>query len=153
MERPLIEEFKRGLNGTIRRKLAKAEEPPTTIGKWQERAVRLDRNQRQSRAEKRMLERNTAHPGENMQPREGYGGGLYGRRGGQIIWRAGNNSGGHWGLSVPSQSQTGPRRDPNVMDVDKGRGGDRTCYVCGKWGHMAKNCWERWKKEKVVETL
>ena len=32
------------------------------------------------------------------------------------------------------------------MDVDKGRGGDRTCYVCGKWGHMAKNCWERQKK-------
>ena len=30
--RPLIEEFKRGLNGAIRRKLAEAEEPPTTIG-------------------------------------------------------------------------------------------------------------------------
>ena len=30
--RPLIEEFKRGLNRTIRRKLAKAKEPPTTIG-------------------------------------------------------------------------------------------------------------------------
>ena len=44
--RPLIEEFKRGLNGSIRRKLAEAEEPPTTIGEWQERAVRLDRNQR-----------------------------------------------------------------------------------------------------------
>jgi len=29
--RPLIEEFKRGLNGGIRRKLAEAEEPPTTI--------------------------------------------------------------------------------------------------------------------------
>jgi len=29
--RPLIEEFKRELNGAIRRKLAKAEEPPTTI--------------------------------------------------------------------------------------------------------------------------
>ena len=29
--RPLIEEFKRGLNGAIRRKLAKAEKPPTTI--------------------------------------------------------------------------------------------------------------------------
>jgi len=29
--RPLIEEFKRGLNGAIRRKLAKAEELPTTI--------------------------------------------------------------------------------------------------------------------------
>jgi len=47
--RPLIEEFKRGLNGAIRRKLAEAEELPTTIGEWQERAVRLDRNQRQSR--------------------------------------------------------------------------------------------------------
>jgi len=44
--RPLIEEFKRGLNGAIRRKLAEAEEPPTTIREWQERAVRLDRNQR-----------------------------------------------------------------------------------------------------------
>ena len=30
--RPLIEEFKRGLNGSIKRKLAEAEEPPTTIG-------------------------------------------------------------------------------------------------------------------------
>ena len=44
MERPLIEKFKRGLNGAIRRKLAKAEELLTTIGEWQERVVRLDRN-------------------------------------------------------------------------------------------------------------
>ena len=44
--RPLIKEFKRGLNGAIRRKLAEAEELPTTIGEWQERVVRLDRNQR-----------------------------------------------------------------------------------------------------------
>jgi len=43
-ERPLIKEFKKELNGNIRRKLAKAEEPPTTIGKWQERAIKLDRN-------------------------------------------------------------------------------------------------------------
>ena len=44
MERPLIEKFKRGLNGAIRRKLAEAEELLTTIGEWQERVVRLDRN-------------------------------------------------------------------------------------------------------------
>jgi len=37
------------------------------------------------------------------------------------------------------------------MDIDGSRGGDRTCYVCGKWGHMAKNCWER-HKGRVVET-
>jgi len=150
--RPLIEEFKRGLNGAIRRKLAEAEELPTTIGEWQERVVRLNRNQRQSRAEERMLERNAACLGENMQPRGGYGGGSYRGRGGQIMWRARNNSRGYQGLSMPSQNQTGPRRDPNTMDVDKGKGGDRTYYVCGKWGYMAKNCWKRWKKGRVVET-
>ena len=70
--RPLIEEFKRGLNEPIRRKLAEAEEPPSTIREWQERAVRLDRNQRQSRAEERMLGRNAAYPGGNAQPRGGH---------------------------------------------------------------------------------
>jgi len=95
VKRPLIEEFKRGLNGAIKRKLAEAEELPTTIGEWQERVVRLDRNQRQSRAKERMLGRNAAHPGGNVQPRGGYGGGLYRGRGGQIMWRARNNSGGY----------------------------------------------------------
>jgi len=81
---PLIEEFKRGLNGAIKRKLVEAEEPPSTIGEWQERVVRLDRNQRQSRSEERILGRNVACPGGNVQQRGGYGGGLYGGRGGQI---------------------------------------------------------------------
>jgi len=45
--------------------LAEAEEPPTTIGEWQERVVRLDRNQRQSRIKEKMLERNIVYPGGN----------------------------------------------------------------------------------------
>jgi len=53
--RALVEEFKRELNGTIRRRLAEAETSPTTIIQWQERAVQLDRNVRQSRAEERVL--------------------------------------------------------------------------------------------------
>jgi len=138
--RSLIEEFKRGLNRSIRRKLAEEE--------WQERVVRLDRNQRQSRMEERMLGRNAAHPGGNVQPR---GGGLYRGRGEQITWRIG---GGYRGGNILNRggTQMGPRRDPNAMDIDRGRGGDRTYYVCGKWDHMAKNCWER-HKERVVETL
>ena len=64
------------------------------------------------------------------------GGGYRGRKGGSTLDRGGG--------------QTGPRRDPNAIDIDRSRGGDRTCYVCGKWGHMAKNCWER-HKERVVE--
>jgi len=149
--RPLIEEFKRGLNGGIRRKLAEAEEPPTTIGEWQKRAVRLDRNQRQSRAEERVLERNAACPGGNAQPRVG---GSYGGRGGQITWRTGGGYRGGAGGNTFNRggAQGGLRRDPNAMDVDRGRGRDRMCYICGKWGHMAKNCWER-HKTRVVETL
>ena len=43
----LIKEFKRGLSRVLRRrKLAKAENSPSTIKEQQERAVRLDRNQR-----------------------------------------------------------------------------------------------------------
>jgi len=143
--RPLIEEFKRGLSGAIRRKLAEAEEPPSTIGEWQERAVRLDRNQRQSRAEERVLGRNAARPGGNAQPREG----SYGGRGGQITQRWGDNGGGYRGGGNRG-NQPGPRRDPNAMDVDRGREGDRTCYHCGKWGYMAQNCWER-NKARIVD--
>ena len=80
------------------------------------------------------------------------GGGSYGGRGGQITWRTegGYKGGGGGNTSNREGAQTGPRRDPNIMDVDRGRGGDRTCYMCGKWGHMAKNCWER-HRGKVVE--
>jgi len=135
------------LSGVLRRKLAEAEEPLTTIGEWQERAVRLDRNQRQSRMEKKMLGRNVARPGRNAQPR---GGGSYGGRGGQITWRT---EGGYRGRGGNMGGvQAGSRRDPNAMDVNRGRGGDRTCYHCRKFGHMARNCWER-NKVRVVEML
>jgi len=42
--RLLMEEFKRGMNGGIRRKLMKAENPPTSIEQWYRRATALDRN-------------------------------------------------------------------------------------------------------------
>ena len=93
--------------------------------------VRLDRNQRQSRAEEKVLGRNAVCPGENAQPR---GGGLYGRRGGQITWRmeGGYRGRGEGNTLDRGGGQTGPRKDPNAMDIDRGRGGDRMCYVCGK---------------------
>jgi len=57
-ERPLVEEFKRGMNGGIRRKLMEAENPPTSIENWYRRATVLDRNWRESRREEeRMKER------------------------------------------------------------------------------------------------
>ena len=42
-ERPLVEEFKRRINGIIRRKLMEAERPPTSIKQWYECATNLNR--------------------------------------------------------------------------------------------------------------
>ena len=49
--RPLVEEFKRGMNGGIWRKLMESENPPTSIEQWYRRAMALDRNWRESRQE------------------------------------------------------------------------------------------------------
>ena len=53
--RPLVEEFKQGMNGEIRRKLMEAENPPTSIEQWYRRATALDRNWRESRREEERL--------------------------------------------------------------------------------------------------
>jgi len=51
----LIEEFKRGINGGIRRKLMEAENPPTFIEHWYRRVTALDRNWRESKREEERL--------------------------------------------------------------------------------------------------
>ena len=48
-ERPLIEEFKRGMNRTIRRKLIEVERPSRSIEQWFERITNLDTHWRESR--------------------------------------------------------------------------------------------------------
>jgi len=53
--RPLVEEFKRGMNGGIQRKLMEAENPPTSIENWYRRVTALDRNWRESRKEEERL--------------------------------------------------------------------------------------------------
>ena len=61
--RPLVEEFKRGMNGGIRRKLMKAENPPTSIEQWYRRAMALDRNWRESKREEERRGRKEAMGG------------------------------------------------------------------------------------------
>ena len=50
--RPLVEEFKRGMNRVIRRKLMEAENQPGSIKQWYRRTMTLDRNWRESKREK-----------------------------------------------------------------------------------------------------
>ena len=53
--RPLVEEFKRGMNGGIRRKLMEVENPPASIEQWYKRATALDQNWRESQREEERL--------------------------------------------------------------------------------------------------
>jgi len=65
--RPLVEEFKRGINGGIRRKLMEAENPPTSIEQWYRRATALDRNWRESRREEERLRKKEVGGGKQEQ--------------------------------------------------------------------------------------
>jgi len=155
--RPLVEEFKRGMNGGIRRKLMEAENPPTSIENWYRRATALDRNWRESRREEERLRgkretMGTAPKQEQRQslprplvwqrrqmpqqatmgpaPMEGI------ERTNAVVVR-----GAGQGAGVP------PRRDPFAMDIDRGR----NCYACGGFGHMARNCRNRSMRGRVGE--
>ena len=53
--RPLVEEFKREMNGMIRRRLIEAENQPDSIKQWYKRATALDRNWKESKREEKRL--------------------------------------------------------------------------------------------------
>ena len=125
---PLVEEFKRGIHGGLRRKLMEAENPPTSIEQWYRRATALDRNWRESRREEERLKKKEGGGGKQEQrqvlPRP-------------LVWQRRQ--------SMPQQATTGPapmegvertnavvvrgqgqgagiplRRDPFAMDIDRG---------------------------------
>jgi len=153
--RPLVEEFKRGMNGGIQRKLMEAENPPTSIKQWYRRATALDQNWRESRREEERLKKKEVGGGKQEQrqilprplvwqrrqplpqqvitgpaPMEGI------ERTNAVVVR-----GAGQGAGVP------PRRDPFAMEVDWGR----NCYACGGFGYMARNCRNRGRVMRRVE--
>ena len=54
--RPLVKEFKREMNGAIRRKLMESENQLGSIEQWYRKATALDRNWRESRREEKRLQ-------------------------------------------------------------------------------------------------
>jgi len=68
--RLLVEEFKRGMNGGIRRKLMESENPPTSIEQWYRRAMALDKNWKESRREKEKLRKREVGGGGQKQERQ-----------------------------------------------------------------------------------
>ena len=68
--RPLVEEFKRGMNRGIRRKLIEAKNPLASIEQWYRRTTALDRNWRESRRkEERVREKKETGGGGQKQER------------------------------------------------------------------------------------
>jgi len=70
--RLLVEEFKRIMNGEIRRKLMEAKNQSGSIKQWYRRAMALDRNWRENRKEEKRLKRRKEHGGETpkQEPRQ-----------------------------------------------------------------------------------
>jgi len=155
---PLMEEFKRGMNGGIWRKLMELENPLTSIEQWYRRATALDRNWRESRREEERLKKKEVGgevPKQERQslprllvwqrrqplpqqvttepvPMEGV------ERMNAVVVR-GQGAGQGAGVS--------PRRDPFTMEVDRGR----NCYACGGFGHMACHCRNRRQRGRIAD--
>jgi len=148
--RPLIEEFKRGINEGIRRKLMEAENPPTSIEQWYRRATALDRNWRESRREEERLKKKEIGGGTQKQKRQSLPQPLVWQRRQPLPQQATTGPAPMEGVertnavvirgSGPGQSiRAPPRQDPFAMEVDQ----EQNCYACGGFGHMARHCRNR----------
>ena len=158
--RPLVEEFKRGMNGGIRRKLMEAENPPTSIENWYRRATALDRNWRESRREEERLKKKEVGGGTQKQERQNLPQPLVWQRRQPLPQQVTTgpapmervertNAVVLRGSGVGSGQNAGgpPRRDPFAMEIDRGR----NCYACGGFGHMARNCRNRGMRGRMAE--
>ena len=155
--RPLVEEFKRGINGGIWRKLMEAENPLTSIEQWYKRATALDRNWQESRREEERL-RKKEIGGTQKQERQSLPRPLVWQRRQPLPQQATTGPAPMEGVErtnavvVRGQGQgqsagVPPRRDPFAMEVDRGR----NCFACGGFGHMARHCRNRGQRGRVVD--
>ena len=158
--RPLIEEFKRGINRGIRRKLMETENPPASIEQWYQRATALDRNWRKSRREEKRLRKKETGGGGQKQEKQNLPRPLVWQRRQPLPQQATTEPAPMEGVertnAVVVRGQragvgqnVGPpqRRDPFAMEVDRGR----NCYACGGFRYMAHHCRNRGQRGRVVE--
>ena len=150
--RPLVEEFKQGMNRRIRRKLMKAENLPASIEQWYRRATALDRNWRESRRKEERLRGKKENEGgaPKQEPRQIMPRPLVWQRRQQLPQQVTTGPAPMEGVErmnvvVVRGQGTGPsigvppRQNSYTMEVDRGR----NCYACGGFGHMARYCKNR----------
>ena len=156
--RPLVEEFKRGMNGGIKRKLMEAENPPASIEQWYRRATALDRNWRESRREEERLrgKKETMGGASKQEQRQIMPRPLVWQRRQQPPQQVTIGPAPMEGVErtntavVTPQQRTGfPQRNPYAMDVDRRK--NRMCFACGGFGHMARFCRNKGMANKRME--
>jgi len=158
--RPLMEEFKRGINGGIRRKLMEVENPPSSIEQWYRRAMALDRNWRENKREEEELRKKERGEGALKQERQNLPRPLVWQKRKPLPQQATTGPAPMEGvertnavvlrgsgLGVGQSAEAPSRRDPFAMEVDRGR----NCYACGGFGHMACNCRNWGQRGRVTE--
>jgi len=154
--RPLVEEFKRGMNGEIRRKLMEAENLLTSIENWYRRATALDRNWRESRREEERLRKKKVGGGTQKQKRQSLPQPLVWQRRQPLPQQVTTGPAPIEGVErtnvvvVRGQGQgvgIPPRQDLFAIEVDQGQ----NCYACGGFGHMARHCRNRGQRGRVAE--
>ena len=157
--RPLVEEFKRGINGGIRRKLMESENPPTSIEQWYRRATALDRNWRESRQEEERLKKKEVGGGAPKQEqRQSLPQPLVWQRRQPLPQQATTGPAPMEGVErmnavvvrgsgVGQNMGAPPRRDPFAMEIDRGR----NCFACRGFGHIACHCRNRCMRGRVGE--
>ena len=155
--RLLVEEFKRGINGGIRRKLMEAENPPTSIENWYRRATALDRNWRESkREEERLRGKKEGGGAPKQEQKQNLPRSLVWQRRQLLSQQATMGPALMEGIErtntvvVRGQGQGAgvpPRQDPWTMDIDRGR----NCFACRGFGHMACHCRNRGQRGRVAD--
>ena len=156
--RLLVEEFKRGMNRGIRRKLMEAENPPTSIENWYRRATALDRNWRESRREEERLRGKKATTEGAPKQEQGQSTPR------PLVWQRRQQppqqvtigpvpmegvERTNAAVVTPQQRAGFPQRNPYAMNVD--RRDNRTCFACGGFGHMARFCKNRGMANRRIE--
>ena len=154
----MMEEFKRGINGGIRRKLMEAENLLASIEQWYKRTIVLDRNWRESRREEERLKskKETMGGAPKQEQKQIMPQPLVWQRRQQLPQQATTRP-------VPMEEiertnvvvvrgagqDTGisPRQDPYAMKIDR----RRNCYAYGGFGHMAHHCGNRGRIMRRVE--
>ena len=162
--RPLIEEFKQGINRSIRRKLMEVENQPATIEHWFRRTIVLDYNWRESRREEERpkgKKKNNRAPAPRLNNQEALGQSLPWPQ----VWPRRQEMPQQWvstgpalmegvertntAMVTPKQRTGFSQRKPYAMDVNRRK--NRNCYACGGFGHLARNCRNRGMTNRRME--